>query len=900
MRQVREPLRTVPVQAAYLSQRAAELVRAGAERILLLRATPAWTGPSTLSVEDATVHVVAGISQLAVLDAVTQLPEGHYAVVLTDRHEDDLGDAVRLRSFGRRVHPVDEWAAVPGLFRGAREVARELRRRGDWVPAALLDHVPPGGWGVSPSLTLTSEVALGALLGHLLGVTDPDDVTVTTALSQAEPRAAWRAVDQGLRDHLARWAQGSLGATTALALRLASARDAAPVAFGLVMDVLWPRGAGHAPDSQRDYVRGRFDQYLGGIPDLVSHAQAFADLSDRVAARLDVEDGLTGIRNQASATLTELGWPEGAERSSVLRQGLVARLRSFAAVLGGSDSTAVERAAAAVADHSYSRYEASTGLSVRMAVRLHRWVHGADGVASDSSPTGLGAALSGYLAGGAWVDRAILAVNGGSDLGELSEAYAALLLAVRARRGEEDRAAARLLTGEPATGVLGVENVLATVVKPWSEAGRRSLFLVLDGMSGAAATEIAQELARAFELVEWVPAQESALGGSVAGVGAGARRQAALAVLPTLTQHSRTSLLVGALRSGNMATERSGFAAALKGTVFHKDDLRAPSGVRLPETVTTAIAGETKAVAVVLNTIDDQLHKQDVSLVNWDLEQIPQLRELVQAAALARRAVIVTSDHGHVVEHGSQVVASPVPGADGRWRNVGGAVAEGEIEVRGARVLSDGGAAVLLWREDQHYGRRQSGYHGGAALAEMTVPVLVLQRPGLGAPEGWVIAPSQTPAWWNDPAVPVLDLSAGTAVPKGRKRKQKAGVVEVALEDGGLFELPVAAPVVAASPLERVLGSDVFGSQLARAGRSITADQARSYLRVLLERSGRVHVETLASELAIPEASARTGVVALRRVLNVDGYEVLGFDADRVTLVLNLELLNEQFGVGGL
>lgn len=888
MRQVREPLRTVPVQAAYLTQRAGELVRAAAEPLLLLRASPTWTGEPTLTVEGAVVQVVNGVSQLAVLDEVTRLQEGEYAVVLTDRHEEDLGDAVRLRALGHRVHPVDEWAAVPGLFRGAREVARELRRRGDWVPAALLDHVPPGGWGVSPSPTLTSEVALGSLLRHLLGQpTDPtglDDVFVATVLSHPEPRAAWRSARPELREHLARWAETGLGPTAALALRLASARDAAPVAFGLVMDVLWPRDAGHAPDSQRDYVRGRFDQYLGGIPDLVRHAQAFADLADRVAARLDEQDELAGIRNQASATLTELGWPEGAERSRVLRQGLLARLRAFAAVLAGSDTTAVERAAAAVSGHGFARQEQQAVLTVTMAVRLHRWLHHE----GSAGPGGaLGPALAGYLAEGAWVDRAVLVVSGGSDLPEVATAYAALLATVRRRREADDRAAAALLTGEPAPGVLGVEGVLAEVVRPWSTGGHRSLLLVLDGMSAAAATEIAQELIRTFELVEWVPTNDA---------GGAGRRLAALAVLPSLTRHSRASLLTGRLGSGDLTVEKSGFRAAFGGPVFHKDDLRAPSGARLPDAVTEVMAGGTPALAVVLNTIDDALHKQDVSLVSWNLDRIPQLRELVQAAVLAGRTVIVTSDHGHVVERGSQLV--PAVGADGRWRPTGSALVDGEVEVRGSRVLTDDGAAVLLWREDAHYGRRQSGYHGGAALAEITVPVLVLRRPGLGDLDGWTKAAPATPVWWNEQPIarrPGLAPVGATPVASGRRRKQRPGVVEVATQDGGLFELPV--PEVAASPLDRLLASDVLQQQLARAGRGASAEQLRDYLRVLLERGGRVHEETLASQLGVPVQTVRPTISALRRVLNVDGYEVLGYDADRVTVLLDRALAAEQLGV---
>ena len=59
-----------------------------------------------------------------------------------------------------------------------------------------------------------------------------------------------------------------------------------------------------------------------------------------------------------------------------------------------------------------------------------------------------------------------------------------------------------------------------------------------------------------------------------------------------------------------------------------------------------------------------------------------------------------------------------------RWRT--GEPRDGEIALTGPRVLLGGGRVVVPWREEIRYTRRRAGYHGGASLAEMAVPVLVL------------------------------------------------------------------------------------------------------------------------------------------------------------------------------
>src|SRR5690606_19729117 len=123
----------------------------------------------------------------------------------------------------------------------------------------------------------------------------------------------------------------------------------------------------------------------------------------------------------------------------------------------------------------------------------------------------------------------------------------------------------------------------------------------------------------------------------------------------------------------------------------HKDDLRAGAGAQLPDPVLAAIDDTTgqPVVGVVINTIDDTLHKQDVSAMRWNLDRLAPLRALLAAAHTAGRAVVLTSDHGHVVEHATQARPGATPGSPPRWRTPdSGPVGDGEILVRGPRVLS--------------------------------------------------------------------------------------------------------------------------------------------------------------------------------------------------------------------
>lgn len=875
-----DQLRTVSVSPAMVQQRAADLIKSDAQ-VLLLRARPEWSH-GDVKVGDAVVRVLPGVSQLAVLDILASLAATERAIILTDRPAEDLGDAVLSRAYKCGIELPDEWQAVPRLFPGATEVGRDLRRL-DWAATALLDHQPPGGWPRSVEPALTARHAVGSLLARVLGLgadTQLDGVLLLTALGRRNVRAAWATVDAQLRRHLIDWAGSELGEPAASALQIAQRNEhVTPLAVGLALDVLWPED-GEPPTETQVSARVRVESFIDGKAVPVDGAKAIARLAKAAVLRLEVDNSPelgVGLQ-QAEALLGDLGWSQGAQQSAVLHPGYLARVRALASALTSGDN--VEEALVRVLEHR----DANASQAPAMAVRLHRWL-----ATAEEASTSLGSDFQLQMNDGAWVDAAVGAVWHGSADPVVAEAYQQLLDKVHVRRKQRDSAAASRLDQANGAGdqqAIGVERLLAEIVDPWRRQGG-ALLVVLDGMSSAIATALASEVAR-LGLVEWVPARTHA-------------RQSVVAAMPSLTNISRTSLFCGEIRSGTGEDEKRGLATAFPGAkLFHKNDLRAEGGASLPGDVMAAIRdAAVPVVGVVINAIDDATHKNDMSAWDWDLRSLDPLRALLEATIAARRAVILTSDHGHVVERGTEALS--VSGAESRWRPAStGAAGDGEVLVSGPRVVAPGGDAVLLWRDDAHYGPRHAGYHGGASLAELTIPVLVFQAAAVatGAAE-WEQAAPQVPLWWNDP-IGRAPLVVAPPKPAGQPKKTKK--TEAPGQGDGLFELDElpTSPKAPAGLVEAVLASRTYAEQKRMAGRWALDDTtAEAVLRALVDRGGRAHQDTVAAAAGIPTAAVGQVFAAVRRLLNVDGYGVIELDTDGVTLRLDEQLLREQFELGG-
>jgi hypothetical protein len=733
------------------------------------------------------------------------------------------------------------------------------------------------------------------------------------------------------------------GATPAAAVLRSWALDSAVVVSGLLQN---PASRGNG-----DSLLARADELLAD-----SRAAGLADGSDLLPS------GLT--RRFASLA----GDLRAALASAAAREHASPDLPQIPeAGLAG-----VEQAWTRVATHRLAESDARTP-AFHAAVRLARWLASS----SAAGGTSLRVLLDRHGSSDAWVDSAVSDASPGVSDPGLGAGLAAVLAAVRARRAAHDAMFATALAaytsddpaaasaasaaagghGAAAAGhrdvaaghgdvagneVRQLEDLLPRVVLPLALRAP-VLLLVLDGMSaGVGAEVVASVLSRTGE--GWA---EALLDGQ-------SRRGAALAVLPTLTEVSRASLLCGELRTGGQDVERRGYDALARAhglpgvpgdALFHKKPLDSSRlGYAVADDVAAAIANVTgyPLVTCILNSIDDALDRSDPGGTAWGADAVRHLAPLLDRARQAGRVVILTADHGHIVERREGTQRAYATISSGRSRAAAEPPGQGEVLVTGRRVLLHEGRAVLAVDEHLRYGPLKAGYHGGAAPAEAVVPVVVLVPGAVPDDVRLALAPPQEPAWWTDPAAPA-PLTPGAAPPRA------AGLAPVPVPASDLrtrpqdvaptlFDEPATDPAPAPSVHTRSVRSQAVGSpsvsspsvrtpstvpaslgraatsspavvavvqsaayatQKKIAGRlSVTDDQIRGLLDALLAAPGhRLVPARAATALGVAPINLRGAVLHAQRLLNIEGYAVLRVDADGATVILDEILLREQFGI---
>jgi hypothetical protein len=130
-------------------------------------------------------------------------------------------------------------------------------------------------------------------------------------------------------------------------------------------------------------------------------------------------------------------------------------------------------------------------------------------------------------------------------------------------------------------------------------------------------------------------------------------------------------------------------------------------------------------------------------------------------------------------------------------------------------------------------------------------------------------------------------------------------------ETPGLFEVEAAPPALRPATVasrgsifgrlaDDVIRSAVYAAQKRIAGRvSTTDDQVAALLTALLGAPDqRLSPAQAATALTLPTVAVRGAILHVQRLLNVESYPVLRVDADGVTVVLDEQLLREQFEVG--
>ena len=794
--------RALPVNPRTLAQRVGQRLRNhkrpdGPQPVLLISAAPTWPYDPILSVpEDRRVRVIPCISTLAIWEQLTGAPDLP-TVLLTDLREDELGTGILSRVHGRRIVNMEPWSVIEELF-GAKQTDPRLKDL-PWAGRALVDATPSSGWPRLTGTVLQRDTALRFLaverlqlaqLGVDVEDIDPSALLRWSTLPTAPQSLA--ALAEAERVGLLTWMTGEFGPPVRVLEALYAVghlTDTLPL--GLVCAALWKADD---PDSLR--AQGRVDQYLGGVhldPDTIT---SFAQTATRTMVEVlstgagrDEDGGVArqlahGVLDRAEELLLGFAATGAAQHSETLRSGFTHRLGTVAVALEkavaaidatspaparpsaatrpggdranhgrqlglaialmGANGAVKDLAAHHLAAHYRHRVERA-----EMALRLVHWL-----ASTVDAPLGVAEGINRQVEQWAWVDLALGHVWIGEDAHTgLASAYRTIHDRARDRRRDLDRAFAEHLAGWTSSGtapgeLLTVETILPRVVAPLVHDGSRPVLLVVvDGMTAAVAADLAEELTGQGWL-EYDP-----LGGA-ATRGPAPHRRGAVAALPTVTSVSRTSLLTGALRQGGQSEERAGFErnALWRGQparLFHKGTMQGDAGEVLSEDLLGALSDPQTLVGVVVNTVDDALrYGRESADAGWQVSNLGPLRALLDYARYQGRAVILTSDHGHVLERdgSSRPAGDPLSA-----RHRGDRATRHRRRDRADRPSRDrrGRTADRALEPRLRYLPRQAGYHGGASLAEVTVPLLALLPLGAGAPTGWRLLGPQQPSWWS-------------------------------------------------------------------------------------------------------------------------------------------------------
>lgn len=877
---------------------------AKADRIALVWPEPLTPAESVHEIAQTRLRLVYCASELAIREQLVGHADGdERLVILSPFDQTRVGKDVLARVWRNEPRRISPWRTLQELLRVGQIDPRLTGKGYRWIAETLLSAYERYRARIRFGEVLDFDKAWEALAFALLDYQEQDrDLDALFAWSLGDEVAdRVIALPEPVRARLSDWLAPRLDRHTPLVLALwAQGHAGTMLAIGLVCELLYADARGQTQEIFQ--ARGRFtERFLGGtrfegplLRGFGQTAAAFVASSQANGRRA----GIDGALAQAEQILASLDLAELAEESDLLHLGFRLRLDRFARALAAASGPASQddpmpAARAALQrlhTHQLARARAEQVATAEMAVRIAAWLNHAGG----SSPVAADMVRS-YVAEGGFVDWARSRIWAGDEHEELSHAYRQLSGQVAQYRETQNRSFADHLAAVArgdrlGDGIWPVEQALDELVAPLA-AHQPVLLLVLDGMSQAVYRELAVDLGRNH----WVELQRAG----------GTGPDALLAALPSLTRISRFALLAGALGEGGSGEEKKAFlaqprlrkvcASQYPPVLLHKAELQQSGSGGLAGPARAVIAGSRhRVVGAVINAIDDQLGSNAQLSIAWTLESVSLLRQVLEAAREAGRLVIVTSDHGHVLDHDMEY--RRVSTEAERCRPADEAPGEGELLVAGARVRQPGGRVVLPWSERIRYASKKMGYHGGGSLQEVVIPVGVYRNAGeTGAVAGWTEVARQFPDWWDLVADP--GQIARPAVEPLPSHPAKARKDE---RTPDMFTLPAPAapmlPSAQATWIDQLLASAVFGDMKARAGRvAIGDDQLRTLLRVLDGAGGQAMVGALVKALELPAIRVNGFLAGAQKLLNVDGYPVLSIDRTTKTVRLNVDSLKVQF-----
>lgn len=888
---------TAPSFSQIRAQVAAIRQKVPQAKVIGIRSPGRWSGESHACEGDQVYAIHQCDSPLSFRLALRE-PVGDEVtkVLITNLDENDLGDDILLRLAKRRLFQIDPWQIVRSLFE-ARAVDPRLTRQG-WIAELLLDLIPPSGYPAARGGFLDADTVWQLLLGQALDLNvDSPDLTALLKWSlDSEGPSRYRRSSEAFRAGTTSWLAEKAGPVAEILLQCMERLerpDAVPI--GLAAGVVYHPSAVGKLEKASGKLEGSF---LGGQSLDAQDMQRWSAAATEVVRGLRQTDPKTFRQTiqRADEILEEIQADGFAHLSDTSPRGFDRRLERVGEIL----AEVLERdswellddlyeARHQVGRHDQSAQETRRLERVDMALRLARWLSSQQ-QNRPSDPESFADAASAQLREGGCLDWARLSLRSGDPVQILSEAYARLFDRVRQIRQQHNEVFARLLADWTAVGsqgdhIIPVERILDEIVAPLAADGL-VLVVVVDGMGVAVCRELLADLTRH----EWIAISEPGRSFNRPG----------LATIPSVTEFSRTSLLCGQLRQGNSGDEKLGFAelaslvkSSRSGSppvLFHKAGLQESDDSLLAAEVRKEIAStHRRVVGVVINAMDDHLLKGEQIDTRWSRDQIKVLPALLHEARMARRRVVLISDHGHVLdcEAEGRTFKDDLAGGE-RWRSAKGDTGADELLMEGSRVLAEGQRLIAPWSERVRYGIKKNGYHGGLTPQEMIVPITVLSSTD-DFPEGWSEQPIDIPDWWDAPSP--APATQKPPVVKLKRIKPRSPDTLFDLEE----EEPVAGPMVPAW-VSSLLASSVFDEQKHLGGRGVPSDEVLTKLLVALEESGgKMTTTALARKLEFPAIRLPGLLAKAERILNVDGYDVLRRDDASDTIELNRELLLKQF-----
>ena len=866
-------------------------------RVVALEHSGSWSGPARLSIGDEEHEVVCCVSDLQIRETLSQLEaEERSGILLCDFDSKALGDDVLARLTKRRIHRPQVDEMLRELFSARLVDARVLATRP--LADALIRGASLGGYLPPSGGTLDLDTAWKTLLRKELGI-ETSEISFQEILrwtTQPVSRRALLEMDRELRSQLARWLSNTCGdAPRYLFCALDSKVGVDLVAVGLLLGLLMNTEQKGLPEAKA--AGARLEQYFGNETLDNTTRQTWYQAAEGVFRHLlKLEPFLArDTIQQLDRLIDQVKLQSFADLSDYSGLGMDLRLAAVGeAILRAIETSSDQDVSKArislvqAANHCMADSESLRIGRLQMALRLVSWLRCAE---PGWSAMSLSQMIGYYCAEGGFVEWAKNRVAESDPTAQVKAALQMVLKTVETRWAGFEQSFVQKLQlwtaqGGDLNGALRIESVLQTVV---AAVARKHpvLLVVLDGMSMAVFQELTEDLIQR----NWVEIEAPS----------GDTPRAVLATIPSVTEISRRALLSGQLPLPADGTEKTDFArndllfeqlgGSTKPQLFLKGDLLETGRLGLSSTVLQAIENtRCRLVGVVVNAIDDTLGSADQTTYKWTLEQITPLHELLHLTAENGRIVILTSDHGHVLDGGSQVVQQPLAESGDRYRMAAGSLSDGEMEFKGPRIraATKHESIITLAAQRLRYQGKRRGYHGGVLPSEMVVPCVVLRSANTEA-ESWVDRPPYEPDWWSVRSTPQIPAVAELVSARPAHRLTQP--------QRDLFEKPTNPAPVASEWIGKLFESPLYQEQSQRAAvrGAPPVDQFKRFLLLLDQRNGRMIRAQLAQQLGIPLIRVDGLVQNYRRLLNVDGYDVLAYDQPSETIALNIALLKSQF-----